>query len=128
MRSASPEIESLKREQKNDAIAYKAAIERQDELRAERDQLSKELESHKGMLLAAACDIGAIGEALCADMNDDGSAIEVLAQEIRLDAERYRWLREAHHFDTPQHQLFCKAYGSALDEEIDVVLAREIGQ
>ena len=42
MRSASPEIDNLKREQKNDAIAYKAAIDRQEELRAERDQVNAE--------------------------------------------------------------------------------------
>lgn len=37
-------VEHLKREAKNDAIAYKAAIERQDEIRAERDQLKAENE------------------------------------------------------------------------------------
>ncbi|MDM9556037.1 hypothetical protein QU926_20705 [Pseudomonas asiatica] len=92
MRSTTAEIEDLKREQKNDAIAYKAAIERQEELRAERDQLSKELESHKRMLLASACDIGAIGKALGADMDDDGSAIEGLVQELSKDAERLDFL------------------------------------
>ncbi|GEM_PF-4750117 len=86
------DIERLEREQKNDAIAYKAAIERQEELRAEREQLSKELESHKRMLLAAACDIGAIGKALGADMDDDGSAIEGLAQERSKDSERLDFL------------------------------------
>ncbi|MCP8349354.1 hypothetical protein DN387_14010 [Pseudomonas sp. FBF18] len=86
------EIDRMEREQKSDLIAYKAAIERQNELRAERDQLSKELESHKRMLLAAACDIGAIGEALGADMDDDGSAIEGLAQEMAKDAERLDFL------------------------------------
>lgn len=54
--------------------------------------LSADLESHKRMLLAAACDIGAIGEALGADMDDDGSAIEGLAQEIAKDAERLDFL------------------------------------
>lgn len=44
--------------------------------------LAKELESHKRMLLAAACDIGSIGEALGADMDDDGSAIQGLAQNL----------------------------------------------
>lgn len=38
-------VEHLKREAKNDAIAYKAAIERQDEIRAERDQLKSEVEA-----------------------------------------------------------------------------------
>lgn len=54
--------------------------------------LTKDLESHKRMLLAAACDIGAIGEALGADMDDDGSAIEGLAQEMAKDAERLDFL------------------------------------
>ena len=54
--------------------------------------LSADLESHKRMLLAAACDIGAIGEALGADMDDDGSAIEGLAQEMAKDAERLDFL------------------------------------
>ena len=54
--------------------------------------LAKELESHKRMLLAAACDIGAIGQALDADMDDDGSSIESLAQELRKDAERLDFL------------------------------------
>ena len=57
--------------------------------------LLKDLESHKRMLLAAACDIGAIGQALGADMDDDGSEIEGLATELRKDAERYRVLRQA---------------------------------
>lgn len=56
-------------------------------MRTELESLKKELESHKRMLLAAACDIGAIGEALGADMDDDGSAIEGLAQELRQKAE-----------------------------------------
>lgn len=86
------DIERLEREQKNDAIAYKAAIERQEELRAEREQLSKELDSHKRMLLAAACDIGAIGEALGAGMDDDGSTIEGLAKDLVRDSERLDFL------------------------------------
>lgn len=54
--------------------------------------LVKELESHKRMLLAAACDIGAIGKALGADMDDDGITIEGLAQELSKDAERLDFL------------------------------------
>lgn len=61
-------------------------------MRTELESLKKELESHKRMLLAAACDIGAIGEALGADMDDDGSAIEGLAQEMAKDAERLDFL------------------------------------
>lgn len=52
-----------------------------------------------------------------------GEALGRLA-ELERDAARYRWLREASHFDTPQHKAFCKAYGHALDEEIDAALAQ----
>lgn len=45
-------------------------------------------------------------------------------EQLERDAERYRWLRRASHFDTPQHQAFCKAYGAALDEEIDAALGK----
>lgn len=57
--------------------------------------LIKELESHKRMLLAAACDIGAIGEALKVDMNADGD--ELLGAVIDLKAQNTRmmeWLRD----------------------------------
>lgn len=64
-----------------------------DQLKAENEALRKDLESHKRMLLAAACDVGAIGEALGADMDDDASAIEGLAAELRKDAEWYRFVR-----------------------------------
>ncbi|EPQ7009181.1 hypothetical protein ACUVZE_005865 [Pseudomonas aeruginosa] len=43
-------------------------------------------------------------------------------EALRKDAARYRWLRGASHFDTPQHQAFCKAYGDALDYEIDAAI------
>ncbi|MGJ7474503.1 hypothetical protein ACSFEV_12030 [Pseudomonas fulva] len=61
-------------------------------MRTELESFKKELESHKRMLLAAACDIGAIGQALGADMDDDGSAIEGLAQEMRQDSDRLDFL------------------------------------
>lgn len=57
--------------------------------------LIKDLESHKRMLLAAACDIGAIGEALKADMDDDGDAL--LGMVIDLKAQNTRmlgWLKD----------------------------------
>lgn len=44
------EIERMGREQKNDAIAYKAAIERQDELRADRDTLKARCEALEAAL------------------------------------------------------------------------------
>ena len=56
--------------------------------------LMQDLASHKRMLLAAVCDLGAIGEALGAEMDDDGSELEGIAAELRKDAERYRWLRD----------------------------------
>lgn len=58
------------------------------------EQVKAELESHKRMLLAACVGLGAVGEAVGADPEDDASEIEGLAVELRKDAERYRWLRE----------------------------------
>ena len=82
------------------------------------------------MLLAAACDIGAIGEALGDDMDDDGSEIEGLATELRKDAERYRVLRQAD-VDTIQNGgLFAGLTpdnivitGHDLDKRTDAVIA-----
>lgn len=57
--------------------------------------LRKELESHKRMLLAAACDLGAIGEALKSDMDADGE--ELLGMIIDLKAQNTRmleWLKD----------------------------------
>ncbi|MDH0797548.1 hypothetical protein [Pseudomonas carnis] len=57
--------------------------------------LIKDLESHKRMLLAAACDLGAIGEALKSDMDDDGDAL--LGMVIDLKAQNTRmleWLKD----------------------------------
>lgn len=60
------------------------------ELLADTESLRKDLESHKRMLLAAACDIGAIGNALKADMNADGD--ELLGTVIDLKAQNTRML------------------------------------
>lgn len=57
--------------------------------------LIKDLESHKRMLLAAACDLGAIGEALKSDMDADGD--ELLGMVIDLKAQNTRmleWLKD----------------------------------
>ncbi|WP_330207512.1 hypothetical protein [Pseudomonas sp. AM14(2022)] len=57
--------------------------------------LIKDLESHKRMLLAAACDLGAIGEALKSDMDADGD--ELLGMVIDLKAQNTRmlgWLQD----------------------------------
>ena len=45
------EVARLQRAEKNDAIAYKAALERQDELRTERDQHAKRIGELEGLLL-----------------------------------------------------------------------------
>ena len=94
--------------------------------------LLKDLESHKRMLLAAACDIGAIGEALGADMDDDGSEIEGLATELRKDAERYRWLRSRNLETIHQGGVFAGITPEnlvineeTLDEAVDAALAKE---
>ncbi|MBG4630639.1 hypothetical protein I5F56_00115 [Pseudomonas aeruginosa] len=54
----------------------------------------------------------------------DGGNVSIPEQIRRMakDAARYRWLRGASHFDTPQHQAFCKAYVDALDYEIDAAI------
>jgi hypothetical protein len=65
------------------------------ELLAENEVLRKDLESHKRMLLAAVCDLGAIGEALKSDMDADGD--ELLGTVIDLKAQNTRmleWLKD----------------------------------
>ena len=57
--------------------------------------LIKDLDSHKRMLLAAVSDLGAIGEALNSDMDDDGDAL--LGMVIDLKAQNTRmleWLKD----------------------------------
>ena len=57
--------------------------------------LIKDLESHKRMLLAAVCDLGAIGEALKSDMDADGD--ELLGMVIDLKSQNTRmleWLKD----------------------------------
>jgi hypothetical protein len=59
-----------------------------DQLKAETEALSKDLESHKRMLLSAAVGIGSIGEALGAEMDDDASELAGLAAELKAENER----------------------------------------
>ncbi|WP_395599055.1 hypothetical protein AB4P95_11705 [Pseudomonas sp. A1437] len=57
--------------------------------------LMQDLASHKRMLLAAVCDLGAIGEALKSDMDADGD--ELLGMVIDLKAQNTRmlgWLQD----------------------------------
>ena len=79
----------------DDFLGEKTVGEVALELLSENEALRKDLESHKRMLLSAACGLGAIGEALGAEMDDDASELEGLALELRKNAERYQWLREA---------------------------------
>lgn len=76
------ENERLKREEKNDKIAYKAVIERQEELRAERDQLFGQTEQLK-----------AENEALRKDKSEpcDGCFMAEV-ESLRKDSERLNWL------------------------------------
>lgn len=97
--------------------------------------LIKDLESHKRMLLSAAVDIGSIGEALGAEMDDDPSELQGIAAELRKDAERYRWLRRTDCWedatrggpwivnsrDETQNQ-----DGEALDAAVDAAMAKEV--
>lgn len=65
------------------------------ELLADTEVLRKDLESHKRMLLAAVCDLGAIGEALKSDMDADGD--ELLGMVVDLKAQNTRmlgWLKD----------------------------------
>lgn len=65
------------------------------ELLADTEVLRKDLESHKRMLLAAVCDLGAIGEALKSDMDADGD--ELLGVVVDLKAQNTRmlgWLKD----------------------------------
>ncbi|EOB7987715.1 TPA: hypothetical protein ACNRRD_001897 [Pseudomonas aeruginosa] len=59
---------------------------------------------------------------LILDLLDEIDRLKAENEALRKDAERYRWLRGASHFDTPQHKAFCKTYGDALDCEIDAAL------
>ena len=57
--------------------------------------LIKDLESHKRMLLAAACEMGAIGRALKADMDDDGDALLGMAIDLKAQNTRMlEWLKD----------------------------------
>ncbi|WP_329514795.1 hypothetical protein [Pseudomonas moraviensis] len=60
------------------------------ELLADAEVIRKDLESHKRMLLAAVCDLGAIGQALKSDMDADGD--ELLGMVIDLKAQNTRML------------------------------------
>jgi len=65
------------------------------ELLADTEVIRKDLESHKRMLLAAVCDLGAIGEALKSDMDADGD--ELLGMVVDLKAQNTRmlgWLKD----------------------------------
>lgn len=62
-------------------------------------ELINELESNKRMLLSACMQMGAIGNALDADMNADGDELlgivndlQAEARELRKDAQRLDWL------------------------------------
>lgn len=108
-------------------------------LKSENQALRKDLESHKRMLLAAVCDVGAIGEALGADMDDDGSEIEGLAKELRKDAERYRFLMKSEEAPLGSNSMPAGFYVSYADgrgfgeyligdeasKEIDEAIAKE---
>ena len=78
-------------------------------------ELIADNERNERMLLAACVDMGAIGEALGADMNSDGEemlsmVVEMKAEReallaerdaLKKDAERYRWLRIADWWNSP---------------------------
>jgi hypothetical protein len=78
-----------------DFLGEKTVEEVALELLADAEVIRKDLESHKRMLLAAVCDLGAIGEALKSDMDADGD--ELLGMVIDLKAQNTRmlgWLKD----------------------------------
>lgn len=78
-----------------DFLGEKTVEEVALELLADTEVLRKDLESHKRMLLAAVCDLGAIGEALKSDMDADGD--ELLGMVVDLKAQNTRmlgWLKD----------------------------------
>jgi hypothetical protein len=89
------ENDRLKREEKNDKIAYKAAIERQEELRIERDQLKDEVAigdriiTERDRLLAAIPECGPHGQCVphaiewVERMKDENEALRKALTTIR---------------------------------------------
>lgn len=78
-----------------DFLGEKTVEEVALELLADTEVIRKDLESHKCMLLAAVCDLGAIGEALKSDMDADGD--ELLGMVVDLKAQNTRmlgWLKD----------------------------------
>lgn len=51
-----------------------------------------------------------------------------MLEAAQQDQARYQWLRESKHFDSDQHQIFCAAYGHALDVAIDAAMAATKGE
>lgn len=96
--------------------ALLAAEAERDQLKAENLRLHQDLGMWKGDGEACITNRDALRELLGLK---PGENLHEAVEALRKDAERYRWLREASHFDTLQHQVFCKAYGDALDELID---------
>lgn len=77
-------------------------VEDFEAIASERDQLKAEVET----LTAAA------------------QALRDEWQKDQDDAERYRWMRQSKHFDSPQHQVFCEFYADGLDVAIDDAMGK----
>lgn len=102
--------------------------------------LIKDLESHKRMLLAAAVDIGSIGEALGAEMDDDASELAGIATDLRQDARRLNWLDarmspviENQSYAQPEGELAGYDWGvfgqcGSVREAIDDAMSRDVDQ
>jgi len=78
-----------------------------------------ELAKYKRMFTAACVALGDVSDELGCNPNDGGSEpiIEAI-KELRLDAKRYRWIRELPNADS----LNVKFMGSDLDTVIDASL------
>lgn len=108
------EIERLERDAKNDAIAYRAAIERQEEIRQERGQLKAENQMLRDEDLK------------WQELREQEAEIERLKTEneaLRKDAERYRWLKRQ------RSKAWRDAAGVPMnhtDAFIDAAMAKEV--
>ncbi len=130
------EIERLEREQKNDLVAYKAAIERQGKLRIERDQLKAE---NKALRSARLWWVAPPGLGIIRCVTDEryrkfSPSIRaryepVVVQdypELRKDAERYRWLCDGHGYFMEEAGLCGHSNEKQrADQEIDEAMAKE---
>lgn len=133
------EIERLEREAKNDLIAYKAVLERQHEIRDERDQLKAENEALRSTNLWWVTDPGN-GLVRCVpDERYRGFSPSIRAryspvavkedEALGKDAERYRFIRG--YYTKVSVEIAIPGFesdwvtGDQADKEIDAAMSKE---